>query len=195
MKPALLGSLAIALGLMGWANQTWAEGTLDLRQREAEATSAAFLKDLGAALQRELAKGGPDQAVQVCRELAPQMAGRLSRDKGWQVRRVGTRVRNPLLGLPDPWEQRVLSQFDERLKQGEEAVAITFSEVVDEPDGRYFRHMRAIAVQPACLMCHGLPSQIAPGVQRMLQTHYPHDRAKGYQSGDLRGAVSIKQPL
>lgn len=197
MKPrwALIGSMAIALGLSTWAHQGHAESTQDLRRQEADTVSQAFLQELGQALMRELTQGGPERAVSVCRELAPAIASKLSRTKGWQIRRVGTRVRNPLLGLADPWEQRGLSQLDERLKQGEEPNTLTLAETVNEPDGRYYRYMRAIVLQPQCVTCHGLPSQIAPGVQRMLMTHYPHDRAKGYQVGDLRGAVSIKQPL
>jgi hypothetical protein len=36
------------------------------------------------------------------------IASRLSRESGWQVKRVGTRVRNPLTGSPSscPWMSR-----------------------------------------------------------------------------------------
>jgi hypothetical protein len=55
--------------------------------------------------------------------------------------------------------------------------------------------MKAIGVAPQCLMCHGSTEQIAEPLRVQLQTLYPHDRAVGYRAGDLRGAVSIKQPL
>lgn len=45
-------------------------------------------------------------------------SGRLSRERGWRVTRVGTRVRNPLLGKPDAWEQQVLAGFTERAAKG-----------------------------------------------------------------------------
>ena len=32
-------------------------------------------------------------------------------------------------------------------------------------------------------------------VKALLKERYPHDQAKGYKAGDLRGAVSIKRPL
>ena len=37
--------------------------------------------------------------------------------------------------------------------------------------------------------------QIAEPVRAELQTLYPHDQAVGYTPGELRGAVSIRQPL
>jgi hypothetical protein len=55
--------------------------------------------------------------------------------------------------------------------------------------------MKAIGVAPQCLVCHGSAEQIPETVRAELQTLYPHDRATGYKPGDLRGAVSIKQPL
>jgi hypothetical protein len=66
---------------------------------------------------------------------------------------------------------------------------------VTEPQGRYFRYMKAIAVQPLCLTCHGSPDSIPDLVKARLADHYPHDRATGYALGQIRGAVSIKQSM
>ena len=38
-------------------------------------------------------------------------------------------------------------------------------------------------------------AQIAEAVRVELQTLYPHDQAVDYTPGELRGAVSIRQPL
>ncbi len=65
-----------------------------------------------------------------------------------------------------------------------------------EADGeRYFRYMKAIGTQPVCLTCHGTSEQIPANVEEALATSYPFDQATGYSAGDIRGAVSIKQPL
>jgi hypothetical protein len=72
---------------------------------------------------------------------------------------------------------------------------MSYAEVVTEPQGRYFRYMKAIGVTPLCLTCHGAKEQIPEPVRAALKTHYPHDQAVNYQAGDLRGGVSIKQPL
>ena len=55
--------------------------------------------------------------------------------------------------------------------------------------------MKAIPVQPLCLTCHGTDEMIAPEVAQRLQSDYPHDRARGYTVGQIRGAVTIKRPL
>jgi hypothetical protein len=108
---------------------------------------------------------------------------------------MGTRVRNPLLGMPDAWEQHVLEKFSERAAKGEALAGMSHGEVVTEPGGQYFRFMRAIPVQPKCLLCHGPAETIPESIKTILKQQYPFDAAIGYKAGDLRGAVSIKQPL
>jgi hypothetical protein len=158
-------------------------------------TAGQLIQQLGAQLKAELAKGGPDTAVAVCKTIAPDLAGRFSREKGWRVTRVSLKTRNPLLGTPDAWEQRVLEEFDRRTAAGEKPEAMEFGEVVEEPAGRYYRYMKAIPVQPLCLTCHGTPETIPAPVQEKLRTEYPYDRATGYGAGQVRGAVTVKQPL
>ena len=124
-----------------------------------------FLEELGEAMTREMTKGGPIEAIIVCTKLAPDIAGRLSREHGWRVTRVGTRVRNPLLGMPDAWEQRVLAEFTERAAKGKAFADMTHHEVVAEPAGQYFRFMKPIVVQPKCLFCHGSSDQIPESIR------------------------------
>jgi hypothetical protein len=172
-----------------------AEDTTEARKQAAQQVAGEFLQELSSALKAEIAKGSPENAIRVCREIAPAIANRLSLENGWQVTRVGTRVRNPLLGTPDAWEQQVLQQFQERAAGGEPYKEMSHAEVVSEPQGHYFRYMKAIGVAPLCLTCHGVKTQIPEPVRTALKTYYPHDQAVNYQVGDLRGGVSIKQPL
>jgi len=97
--------------------------------------------------------------------------------------------------MPDAWEQTVLAEFAERAAKGEAFQAMAHSEVVAEPGGQYYRFMKPIVVQPHCVLCHGPVAQIPPAVQDGLRQRYPFDAAVGYAAGDLRGAVSIKQPM
>ena len=55
--------------------------------------------------------------------------------------------------------------------------------------------MKPIGTKPMCLTCHGDSKQIPQSVQARLDSVYPLDKAVGYSAGDLRGAVSIKQPM
>jgi Protein of unknown function (DUF3365) len=159
------------------------------------AAAGQLIQQLGAQLKGELAKGGPDAAVAVCKTIAPDLAGRISREKGWRVSRVSLKTRNPLLGSPDAWEQRRLEEFDRRVAAGEKAEALELGEVVEEPTGRYYRYMKALPVQPLCLVCHGTADTIPAAVQQRLRSEYPHDRATGYSAGQVRGAVTVKRPL
>ena len=52
--------------------------------------------------------------------------------------------------------------------------------------------MKAIRIQPVCLVCHG--EALSDDVRQALDEHYPHDRARNYALGDLRGAFSVSWP-
>lgn len=184
----------IAFVLTGLAAPAGAQTADDLLA-DSRAVSAQLVQQLGARLKQEMARGGPAGAIDVCSEIAPAIAGQLSRQSGARVARVSLKTRNPLLGTPDRWEQAVLADFDRRAAAGEKPEGLEHSETVTEPQGRYFRFMKAIPVQPLCLACHGTDATIAPEVAQLLEREYPHDRARGYSVGQIRGAVTVKRPL
>jgi len=45
------------------------------------------------------------------------------------------------------------------------------------------------------LNCHGSESELMPEVNSLIAQKYPDDKATGYRTGDLRGAVSIKKAI
>ncbi|HFD79789.1 MAG TPA: DUF3365 domain-containing protein [Gammaproteobacteria bacterium] len=188
-------SAAVLAAVSMTASGMAAAGDMEQRLAASRQATAELMKQLGGALKRELKSQGPAAAISVCRDLAPQIAGRLSRENGWRVTRVGTRVRNPLLGMPDAWEQGVLEEFQARAAKGEKYANMSHSEVVEEGGRRYFRFMKAIGTKDICLTCHGGEANLPAQVKTSLDRDYPMDRARGYRVGDLRGAVSIKQPL
>lgn len=149
----------------------------------------------GAALKKELAASGPEAAIGVCKQVAPEIAGSISRANGVRVARVSLKVRNAVLGHPDAWEQAVLADFDRRAASGEKPDAMERAEIVSEPAGRYFRYMKAIPVQPMCIACHGAPEALAPAIAEKLAVEYPKDRATGYAPGQIRGAITVKRLL
>ncbi len=160
-------------------------------EQEAKDVAGQLLQELGSALKQQMKEGGPEAAINTCLELAPEIVNRISIEKGWRVTRVGTRVRNPLLGTPDSWEQDAFAYFNRRMAGGNDLDSMSYSEIVEEPSGRYYRYMKPLGVKPVCVVCHGEPSQIPESIKN----NYPHDRATGYKAGDLRGGVSIKRPL
>ena len=162
---------------------------------ESRTVAMALMQQLGAALKKEMAAGGPDAVIKVCTQIAPELATKFSLENGWRVTRVSLKPRNPLLGTPDVWEQQALKDFDTRAAVGDAADKLEYSEVVTEPEGRYFRYVKALPVQPLCLACHGGVDQISESIKTTLKKHYPHDRAVGYLPGQIRGAISIKRPV
>lgn len=167
----------------------------DAALQESRAVAMSLMQQLGAELKKEISANGPDAAIKVCKNIAPELASKLSIEKGWRVTRVSLKTRNPLLGIPDAWEQQALKQFDARAADGEAPDKMEFSESVSEPGGGYFRYLKALPVQPLCLACHGAEEQIPASVKTTLVEQYPHDRAIGYAVGKVRGAISIKRPL
>ena len=161
----------------------------------ARGLAGQLVQQLGAELKKEMASGGPVKAISVCKVAAPEIAGRLSRSNGVKVARVSLKTRNPLLGQPDNWEQEILARFDLRSAAGDKPESLEHGEIVNEPQGRFFRYMRAIPVQPLCLSCHGGADTLSKEVADVLAQEYPHDEARGYSVGQIRGAVTIKRLL
>lgn len=165
------------------------------REKAAQQVTQQFLKQLGGQLKKEMKANGPVAAIKVCKEIAPGIASELSLENGWRVTRVTTKPRNALLGTTDSWERKTLADFESRAEKGEQYASMAKAEVVDESGKSYFRYMKPLAIQPVCLACHGADEQIPASVKAALDTAYPHDQARGYKVGELRGAVSIKQPM
>lgn len=158
------------------------------RLQESRELIQAFAAELKGELTEAMSEGGPTGAVQVCREVAPAIAARLSRESGAKIGRTSLRFRNPA-NLPEPWQRSVLERFDkldadaepEKLETYEEAPAAAVAA----------RYMKAIPTQSACLACHGEP---AGEIREALAEAYPHDRATGYEPGEIRGAFYVVWP-
>jgi len=160
-------------------------GTDEDRVSESRVLTETYGAELKAALETALASGGPIEALDVCKDQAPLIASTLSRQSGTNVERVSRRYRNPA-SAPEPWQVEVLEQF-ESARDGNPSA----SEHV-EHDAGSTRYMKAIRIQPVCLVCHG--ETLSDDVRESLDEHYPHDRARGYALGDLRGAFSVSWP-
>jgi len=144
-------------------------------------------------LLRTLEKNGPDAALAVCADSAQRRTARHSTE-GLTIRRVGTRVRNPL-NTPDSTEERILAYLGAEHAAGR--MPTEYQEVVRNAanDGWELRYLRPILLQPQCTACHGAADGLAPGVRALIDARYPDDRAVGYAAGDLRGAISVRVPL
>jgi hypothetical protein len=157
-------------------------------------TAQSFMQKLGGELQRQIKTGGVESAIPVCKQIAPAIADEYSQGSKL-VKRVSTKPRNTKQGNPDQWELNALQGFEAAIKTDPAAINVEKNEVVTGADGQYYRYAKAIRIKPLCLSCHGQEKDIQPNVRAILAQHYPNDVATGYQLGDLRGAISIKQKL
>jgi len=152
---------------------------------DSRALANSFGAELKAALQTAMATGGPVEAIGVCKDQAPQIASRLSRESGAKVSRTSRRFRNPA-NAPEPWQIAMLESLQSEMT----AENPSPERIERHADG--IRYMKAIRMQPVCLACHG--ETLTDDVSAALAEYYPHDRARGYALGDLRGAFSISWP-
>ena len=189
MKPIsllmVLGSAMLALPALA-ADEPWVA--------EARTVASAMPPKLLAVLTEAIAAGGPEGAIAVCRDTAPQMAKAASEKSGWTIRRVSLRNRNPK-AVPDSWETAVLADFDRRAAAGESPATLERAETVLTDGKPMQRYLRALPTQAMCTACHGAPDQLTPAVAAKLRELYPEDRAVGYAPGQIRGAIALKRAL
>lgn len=144
---------------------------------------------LGSALKEQ----GPDGALAVCQTIAPEAATAIGDKYKVVLRRTALKVRNPA-NAPDPFEARVLAEFEQQARSGTDLETLTRSEIVETDGGPKLRFMKAIpmADQP-CSTCHG--TNIKPTLADDIRRLYPHDQAIGFKPGELRGAFSVVAPV
>jgi hypothetical protein len=160
--------------------------------RHARQLADELLDKVRRLLLTELEKGGYEGAVRVCSEVAQGIPREIEARTGASIRRVSVRYRNPK-NAPDEYERRKLEEFERQHRA--RVLPDESAEVVREEGRTYLRYMRPILVGPLCITCHGPKDALPSSVRAILAEKYPDDRATGYRSGDVRGAVSVTLPL
>jgi len=191
MKRALFPFLLAALTLPA---AHAADDLAALTKETREGTQPLLQKVVGT-VKESLNKSTPHETVDTCREKLPGMVKETREKTGWNIRRVSLKTRNAERGTPDEWEAKVLTDFDRRAAAGEKREQLEVGEIVQAPEGRVFRYMKALPVQEACLTCHGDAAKLTPELKAKLATLYPNDQATGYELGQIRGALTVKRPL
>jgi hypothetical protein len=187
MKKLLIAAMTIITPLVTTLTHANDAALLD----EARKVSMMLPPKLLVALKEEMSKSGPEGAIPVCKAMAPKMAGEISQQTGWKIKRVSLKARNDARAIPDAWEKAALEDFDKRAAAGEPPEKMEKGEKV----GSEYRFVKALPVQSLCLSCHGSAEQISPAVKSVLGQHYPNDLATGYSVGHIRGVISVRKPL
>ena len=188
VKRRLKSYATLAALLLVVAAQSAGQTVVDARVETSRTITAEFASRLQSALLSAMSEGGPAAAIAVCQELAPQIASELSRSSGAKVQRTSLKFRNAA-NAPELWQSDVLQKFDSSAAQAGQPGGLESFSVAG--DGG-FRYMKAIPTGELCLTCHG--SAVPAEVEAALDEHYPHDLARGYALGDVRGAFSVMWP-
>lgn len=188
MKRFLIITLLSALPL----SQVVADSHLKQHAASSKKVVKEFMGQLKGELQGAMKAGGPVNAINVCKDRAPDIAKSLSEKYGWDIGRTSLKTRNPK-NAPDAWELKVLNQFEARKAAGEDVKPMAYFAAVEEKGKKSFRFMKAIPTGEVCLKCHG--TNIDPKVVAKLDSAYPEDKARGFKLGDIRGAFTITQPM
>lgn len=202
-RPVLTGFLvavSVSVGLLlagcagspasGADDDAAARTDAQLRARgAADSLTGALLGRLTAVMKKE----GPAGAVDVCAVEALPLTAAVAARRGVEMRRVTLKTRNAV-NTPDAWETAVLTTFAAQHAAGTLAATTEVIEAVETGQGPAFRYMRPLIVRDPCLRCHGAASEIDESVKQRIAAQYPADKATGYRSGDLRGAISVTVP-
>lgn len=146
----------------------------------------SYMGELKMALAAAISQSGVVGAVDVCSELAPEVARKYSSAEGWEVRRVSSKFRNAH-NAPDSFESKGLEILSAKAKGDDEYYAWSV-----EDGQKVFHYVRTIRVVELCLNCHGDAALFSPELKQALSAKYPNDNATGFKVGDFRGAFSIK---
>lgn len=193
MKAPVLIALALPVLLAGCASGPSAEEQAAMAA-EARQASGKLIQTLGGELKAAIGEKGPEGAISICKERAPQIAAEVSKQFNFETKRVSPKNRNPA-GVPDAWEAEAQAGLEKRLAAGEKPETLDTWQVVRTAKGKQFRYAKALPVQQLCLTCHGDPATFSDGVKARLAAEYPLDKATGYAPGMVRGIISIKRDL
>ncbi len=180
----LVQPLALSSGKAGEGSADEAE----LRQQALDLVKQ-YAGQLKPALIGALAQEGPEHAVRVCAEKAPEIGASLAKSSGWEVSRVSSKPRNRQTAVPGTWEAGVLADFEARQQQGEPIGGLEYSAIV----GDEYRFMKAQGVEGVCVVCHG--KMISPTLRDVIEQQYPGDMATGYSPGEVRGSFRLVRHL
>ena len=166
-------------------------GPVDVSAKSA-ALADRFQVDLQGQLQAAMKAGGPVGAIGVCQQAAPAIAASLSEESGAEVRRIALKERNPAAAPEGDLRERLEQLAAAPLTADGKPAVMQWTSGSGADAKAHF--MRAIPMkEQPCAACHG--TSIAPEVKNKLAELYPADKATGFKSGDLRGAILVSWPV
>lgn len=163
-------------------NKTSDLNYLELGRSIANQTKAELGKNLMAAVK----KNGPAGAVDFCNTRAIKLTDSMGVVLNAKVKRVSDRPRNPS-NIANADENAYILALISAREKGE-----TLSPKASEVNGKMLGYY-AIETNELCLKCHGIPNKtITPETLKMINKHYPTDKAVGYKENEIRGIFVVE---
>lgn len=134
-------------------------------------------------LEQAMAAGGPDNAINVCRERAPALADEIGKKHDVAVGRSSHKLRNAK-NAPRPWVKPVIDEWLEAGAADRKPRVVPVSEGV-------VGYVEPIATGALCLTCHG--ENVPESTHAKIKAAYPLDQATGFKEGELRGVFWAEQ--
>ena len=184
-QPNSAPAVDVAIASSPTANETAtrARPATEAEQARAQAHIGPLKKALMGGLSGAMKEGGPTQAIEVCRTLAPKVAAEQSQN-GVEVGRTSHKLRNPE-NEARGWVEPILKGY---LATADQSPVPQWVELSTDRVG----YVEPIGTMGLCLQCHG--TEIAPEVQASISNNYPQDQAVGFAAGDLRGVFWLEMP-
>ncbi|MBZ0268811.1 DUF3365 domain-containing protein [bacterium] len=146
----------------------------------AQAALAPLKRSLMKELTGAMAKGGPVDAVGVCRAQVPVIASS-NTTEGVEMGRTSHRLRN-LENAPLAWVDPLLRDYVENPADREPRTV--------RIDAEHVGYVEPIHMKALCTACHG--EDLDDALRAKLRELYPEDRAVGFREGDFRGLFWVK---
>ncbi len=183
----LIGTALCSLSLMANPYESNKE-ELDAVIKTGQEVSASLLQTLGQNLKKQMETGGPMAAAEFCTTQAYSLTEKVDSQYGKEihVKRISLKERNPA-NQAEGDEKVVLESLDDLQKSG----VVLPPYVVERVTKDTYKFYKPLVInKQVCLKCHGDIGE-NPKLAQYLESTYPHDKAKGYKMGDLRGAVVV----
>jgi hypothetical protein len=136
-------------------------------------------------LTTEISRGGAAAAVEVCRDVASDIARASAEEEGVAVGRTSHRLRNPRNEAP-VWAEEIVAAGSGTKAADAQAHVADLGDRVGV--------LRPIGAIEMCTECHGRAEAMDPAAAARIAEAYPEDRATGFEVGDLRGFMWAEVP-
>ena len=178
------------------ASDTIPEKDRETIQKIVSETALSMQSGMMKEVLEQVNKNGYAKSVSYCSEFAPSGGKTLNEKlkakftseygiRNFKFRRTSLKYRNPK-NAPDEFENKILTSWENQEKSGNKAASVT--EAIREG----YRILVPIRIpMKTCLGCHGTSESMDAEAKSIIDKIYPGDLAKGFNEGDLRGAISI----